>query len=145
RRTGTAAPRPSDQTRYSPQNLVPLPPGATSGTVRRPSPQSLPGDHGEGRCHRLHGHGDAVHQPASREPAESPRTTPLTTQTQPAVDTYNVVRQAYSRAAPLRGTASGAPRAGLCLWRGPPGAPAPSPRRAARVITSAQAAHPAGT
>jgi hypothetical protein len=30
-------------------------------------------------------------------------------------------------------------------WRGPPGAPAPSPRRAARVITSAQAVHPAGT
>src|SRR5271165_6824478 len=89
---GTAAPRPADATRYSPQNLVPLPPGATSGTVRRPSPQSLPGDHGEGRCHRLHGHGDAVHQPASREPPESPRTTPLTTQTRPAVDTYNVVR-----------------------------------------------------
>src|SRR5215469_12068928 len=58
--------------------------------ARRPSPQSLPRDHGEGRCHRLHGHGDAVHHPVSREPAESPRSTPLTTQAGPVVDTYNV-------------------------------------------------------
>jgi hypothetical protein len=30
------------------------------------------------------------------------------------------------KAAPLRGTASGAPRAGLWPWKAPPGAPAPS-------------------
>jgi hypothetical protein len=30
------------------------------------------------------------------------------------------------QAAPLRGAGSGAPRAGLCLWGGSPGAPAPS-------------------
>jgi hypothetical protein len=51
RRTGTAAARPAGATRYFPQNPVPLPPGATSGTAGRPSPQSPPRDHGEGRSH----------------------------------------------------------------------------------------------
>ena len=73
---------------------------ATSGTVRRPSPKSRPSDHGEGRSHRLHRHGNTVHHPASREPPESPRTTPLTTQAAPAVDTYNVGRQLAARARP---------------------------------------------
>ena len=40
----------------------PAPPGG-------PSRSPVAKDHGEGRCHHLHGHSDAVHHPAHREPA----------------------------------------------------------------------------
>ena len=91
RRTGTAAPPPADATRHSPQNPVPSPPGATSGTSQAAFPAVTAKRSREGRCHRLHSHGDAVHHLASREPAESPRSTPLTTQARPPMDSYSVV------------------------------------------------------
>ena len=40
------------------------PPAPPGGPSRSPVK-----DHGEGRCHHLHGHSDAVHHPAHREPA----------------------------------------------------------------------------
>src|SRR5439155_25602342 len=57
--------------------------------ARRPSPQSLPRDHGEGRCHHRHGHGDAVHQPPHREPAESLRDDTVSDASPVSVDTLN--------------------------------------------------------
>ena len=41
--------------------------------TRRPSPESMRKDHGEGRCHHRHSHGDAVHHPPHPQPAGSHR------------------------------------------------------------------------
>ena len=41
--------------------------------TRRPSPESMQKDHGEGRCHHRHSHGDAVHHPPHPQPAGSHR------------------------------------------------------------------------
>jgi hypothetical protein len=59
---------------------------------------------------RLHGHGDVVHLPASHDPAESPRWTPLTPQTRPAEDTVNVARQPEEKSLLIRPCACGCGR-----------------------------------
>ena len=72
RRTGSAAPRLPAATRHFPPDLVPSPPGATSGTTQAALPEVLAKrHHGKGRCHHRHSHGDAVHQPLHPASPES--------------------------------------------------------------------------
>lgn len=53
--------------------------GATAGTAQAAFPEVLAKDHGEGRCHHRHGHGDAVHHPP--HPPNHTETTPSTAHT----------------------------------------------------------------
>ena len=54
--------------------------------TRRPSPSPCEKDHGEGRCHHLHRHGDAVHHPPHPQPANDIKTTPSTSHTPAPMD-----------------------------------------------------------
>ena len=69
-----AAQRPGCQPRLDtfPPDLVPSPPGATSGTTQAALPEVLAKrHHGKGRCHHRHSHGNAVHQPLHPASPES--------------------------------------------------------------------------
>src|SRR5216683_5494958 len=77
-------------------HLVPSSPWCHLRHRQAAFPESRLKDHGEGRCHHRHGHGDAVHHPPHPDPRNHTETTPSTAPAPAPMATLNGGGQSWN-------------------------------------------------